>query len=649
MTSPTALGADYSSTPQANALAAAFASVQTLLDPVHGQALITSTGAGQVPYLASNSLANALAACVNSASASSTQCSGLFSATTVGGAAPSDTIQATLNLAKNPTQNPGTIYSLSTANPPFMPTLTAAPASYALTVAHPSDVLTYHNNNARTGVQPYETTLTPTTVAAGIFGKKYTYAVDSYQFAQPLYVGGVGMPDGLVHNLVFASTTHATVYAFDADGGGQLWSVSLVPTGERFAAAADYNGCTNPPESGIVGTPVIDRSTQTLYVVTKTVAATGTITPANTYQRLHAISLLDGSERPNSPTLINPTFIPTGSQAAGIVGGVIPFNAQTQNNRSALLLTTNSSGVETVWIAYASHCDIGPYHGIVLGYNATTLGAPTATFNNTPNGNDGGIWMGAGGLAADSAGYIYASAGNGTFDANTGGADYGDAATKLAPPASGSTTITVADYFTPSNQADLQSHDLDLGGNEGILFNDPASGVAPNLYIASDKNGYIYLLNTASMGGYDTGTNGINSLNGDIQDFSAGGGFIYNFAFFNNTLYTSNGIKSYTFDPGTSNTAGHFNTIAAATGPVSGPNAPVVSANGTADAIVWTQGTDGQLHALNPVTLTDYWNSTGQSGMDVPPTFNKFTSPVIANGKLYLSGQGGLAIYAPLP
>jgi hypothetical protein len=644
MGSVQALGADYTSTQSMDTLIGAFANVHTMVDTSTGTVPVSSTGNGVVPQTTIYSLANSLAACVNSPGAGSPACTNLIQDTTVTGSTPADTLQAAVNVAHNPSLNTAAIYGLAGTTPPFQPTLATAPASYAIRVAHPSDVLTYHNDNLRDGAQSYETTLTPANVNSTSFGKLYTFPVDSYLFAQPLYVGGVGMPDGAVHNLVTAATTHGTVYAFDADGNnpaaGYLWSVSLVPGGERYAESSDYGGCGNPPESGIVGTPVIDRAAQTMYVVTKTVSTTsGTF-----YHRLHAISLLDGTERSGSPTVISPSFAGTGDGASG---GTIPWNGQRQNERSALLLAPNSSGTNTVWISYASHCDIAPYHGIILGYDGTSL-SNTALFIDTPNGSDGGIWMSNGGLAADAAGYIYASTGNGTFDVNTGGTDYGDAALKLAPPVGPSAgMMTVSDYFVPSDQATLNNYDLDVGGAEGILFTDPSSGVAPNLMIASDKNGTVYLINTDHMNHYDTGAGGGNN---DIQDFYvAGAVFIYNFSFFNNVLYISVPVKAFAYTPGTLMLAGSFNES-----PVGATNinysAPVVSGNGTANAVVWLQDTSGEMHAFTEKLGAEIYNtSQAAGGRDTPATFVKFTSPVVANGKVYLSGQGALAVYGLLP
>ena len=217
MTGPQNLGSDATNVQSTDTLIAAFANTASMVDTSTGSALQTSTGSGVVPLTTINSLANSIAACINSAAANSQTCTSLFSDTAVTGATP-NTLQAALNVAHTPASNAAAIFMLAGAAPPFLPTLTAAPASYAITVAHPSDVLTYHNNNARNGVQSAETTLTPASVSSATFGKLYSFPVDSYLFAQPLYVGGLGMPDGALHDVVYAASTHGTVYAFDGDG-----------------------------------------------------------------------------------------------------------------------------------------------------------------------------------------------------------------------------------------------------------------------------------------------------------------------------------------------------------------------------------------------------------------------------------------------
>ncbi len=647
MSSPTSVGALPA---HANALAAAFANSRNLTDPSTG--LVPSTtavGNGIVPQATIDSIADSIAACVNSGTGSN-PCASLFAATTVGGATPTDTVQATLNIATHPTQNTTAIFNLAIPQSPFQPTLQNAPASFALSVSFPSDVLTFYNNAGRTGLQSAETILTPANVNIATFGKKFTFPVDGYLYAQPLYLGGYGLPDGAVHDIVIASSVHGTVYAFDADGNnpaqGYLWKMSVVPVGETQVTTSDY-GCSNPsPESTLLGTPVIDRTTGTLYAISKTRNTTN-----GTYiQRLHAISLIDGSEKFGGPVTIAAS-IPSNT-GAGQSGGVLTFNTLKQNQRSALLLANG-----TVWIAWASHCDIGPYHGWVLGYDASTL-AQNAVYNNTPNGNDGGIWMAAGGPAADAAGAIYVIGGNGTFNPATG--DLADAGIKLAPPTTG-LAATVSDYFVPSNQQALSNADLDVGVSQPVLFSDPASSAAPNLMVETDKTGRIYLLNTAHMGTFDTGPNG---LNGDIQDFTIGSSIFNNFAFFNNRLYVGGSalpLRAYTFQPGTASTPGSFNTTPASQTtfnmPGSGPNGgtgPNISANGTTNAIAWAvthNSTTAILYAFDAANLATqlYASTQAPANRDQGPTAVKFTSAVVANGHVFVGGQSTLIVYGTLP
>jgi hypothetical protein len=650
MTGPTNVGALPAN---ANALAAAFASSRNMVDTTTGVApAVSAVGSGIVPQAAINSLANSLAACINSASGGGS-CSTLFTDATVSGSTPDNTVQATLNVAKNPTQNATNIYNLGSPQSPFQPSLQSAPASFALSVAFPSDVLTYFNNATRTGVQSSETILTPANVNSASFGKRFTFSVDGYLYAQPLYAGGLGMPDGAVHDVVIASSVHGTVYAFDADGNnpaqGYLWKTSVVPTGETQVTTTDY-GCPNPdPETTLLSSPVIDRSTGTLYAVSKT---KNTVSGAF-IQRLHAISLLDGSEKFGGPVNITASIPSTSGD--GQVGNVLTFDALKENQRSALLLANG-----TVWIAWASHCDIGPYHGWVMGYNASTL-AQSAVYNNTPNGSDGGIWMAAGGPAADAQGSIYVIGGNGTFNPPTN--DLGDAGIKLTPPTAG-LTPTVADYFVPSNQLALSNADLDVGVSQPVLFSDPASGVAPNLMVETDKTGRIYLLNTADMGTYDTGTNGPDSLNGDLQDFTIGGNIFNNFAYFNGNLYVGGSglpLRTYTFTPGSSTTAGSFSTTPGTQttfnmpgGGSSGGAGPNISANGSMNGIAWAtthSGSNVILYAFDASNLaTELYGSDQATGSrDLGPVPVKFTSAVVANGHVFVGGQGALVVYGLLP
>ena len=648
ITTPTAVGADPVGS---NAVAAAFSNNKALVDVASGSVPATVLGGGIVPQATINSLGNSLAACIN-ATANSTTCSKLFADTGV--AAGGTTAQAAINIAHAPTSNVAAIFQLATAQSPFEPALTGAPATWDITVQFPADVLTHHNDVARSGVQPAETVLTPANVKASTFGKLMSFAVDGNLYAQPLFTGGLGMPDGNLHDIVFAASAHGTVYAFDSDGNnpaaGYLWKQSLFAAGEAPVLTADTSCSDTQPEVTLMSTPVIDRSTGTMYVVTKSkITATGKFN-----QKLHALSLIDGTEKFGGPTLITATYPGTGD---GTVSGVLTFDALRQNQRPALLLANG-----TVWISWASHCDHPNYHGYVMGYSAANL-SQTAVFNNTPNGSDGGYWMSGGGPAADAAGYIYVVAGNGTFDATSGGVDYGDAGVKLTPPTGGSLRPTVADYFTPSNELALSNADQDVGVTSAMLFDDPASGVAPHLMVESDKTGRIYLLNTGNMGHFT----GVNTPNPDVQDWAIGNVIFNNFSYFNKTMYVGGSglpVRAYKFTSGTSSTAGSFDTNASSSSPTTpgggypnGGACPVVSANGSANAIVWIQehtganGTAAAVRAYDANNLaTEFYNSNqAASNRDKLSTPLKFTCPVVANGKVFSGGAAALDVYGLLP
>jgi hypothetical protein len=519
-------------------------------------------------------------------------------------------------------------------------------------VSSPVDVLTHHNNIARTGVQAYETTLTPQNVNMESFGKLYSFPVDGNLYAAPLYAGSLAMGDGKTHNMVFVATTNGTVYGFDADGNnpsaGYLWKTSLMASSEQAVTPADYN-CGQPaPAVGVIGTPVIDRTLGVLYVVARSKSVTGSSTQY--FQRLHALSLASGIEELNGPTTIAAQVQGTGDDS---VNGVVAFNPLTENQRAALL---EASGA--IWIVWASHCDNPPYHGWTIAYDANDISQQMAVYNNTPNGSDGGIWMSAGGPSADSAGNVYTVAGNGTFDVNKGGEDYADTVSRVVMSGG---TINTADSFTPSDQVFLSEQDLDMGTSSALLFDDPASGVAPHLVATTNKAGQIYLLSATNLGKYESGHNGINNLNGDIEDFSAGQQIYGSLSYFNGRLYvgpSNRPVASYTFTPGTQTTAGTFMTEPAITSTVvfsngeAGGAQPVISANGTSDGIVWAinyKQATAVVYAFDPDTLAELWDSTQEtSGRDLATGPVSFTVPVIANGKVYVGSQGQLTVYGLL-
>ena len=487
-------------------------------------------------------------------------------------------------------------------------------------------VTMHHNDVGRTGQNLNETTLNTSNVNVSQFGKLFACQVDGYIYAQPLYVAQVTISSAL-HNVVYVATENNSVYAFDADHGAQLWHVNLGTPVPSTDISSTYKDLT--PVIGITGTPVIDPVSSTIYLVAKTKN-----TSNNTYhQNLHALDITSGAEKPGSPVEITASAPGSGS---GSSGGTIAFQPLYQLNRPGLLLL---NGV--VYIAFGSHGDIGPYHGWVLGYNASTL-AQLAVFNTTPNGSEAAIWQGGQGLVAD-ADNIYFMTGNGTFDANTGGTDYGDSVVKL----SASTGLSVRDYFTPDNQGSLNQTDADLGSGGPILLPGTSS------IVGGGKDGILRLINTASMGEFNA------AFNGDLQEFQATSGIIMiGPIFWNSPNY---GPVLYLWGPGDYLKAFEFLNGSFQTAPVSkstmtspsgNSNAAglSLSANGSTSGtgIVWAsvsysgdsnqQTVPGILRAFDATNLnTELWDSKQNAARDDVGNYAKFAPPTIANGKVYLA------------
>src|SRR3954471_4340966 len=367
----------------------------------------------------------------------------------------------------------------------------AASALFSLVASAQVNVVTYHNDVSRTGANLSETILTPANVNSATFGRLFSYNVDGYVYAQPLYVSNLNIPGKGSHNVLFIATEHNSVYAFDADSplasGGLLWQTNLGPSattpnndfGNRNRAFSDIL-----PEVGITGTPVIDPDSKTLYVDAFTHEGFSYL------HRLHALNLLDGTERSNSPVVVTATVNGTGIDSSG---GHVVFNAKQQIQRAALTLAGN-----VVYLCYAGYSDTDPYHGWIIGFDKTTLQPlPGYVFNTTPNSavgsnpGEGGIWLPGGGPAVDAAGNLYVVTGNGRFNANlSGGTEYGDTVLKLST----ANSLTVADFFTPYNQAALEQVDMDLGsGGPMLLPNQP--GANPRLLVVGSKEGKVYLMN----------------------------------------------------------------------------------------------------------------------------------------------------------
>lgn len=521
-------------------------------------------------------------------------------------------------------------------------------ASATLGVTDLAGVLTYHNRLARDGVNAQEYALTPANVTALTFGKLFACVIDAPAYAQPLWIANLNISGG-THNVVFVATSRNTVYAFDADANPcmKYWSVSLMNAGETYLNNADVNTTDIFPDIGIVGTPVIDASSNTLYVVSKSKTNGTNCTPATScFQRLHALSLVDGSEMSGSPANITSAISVPGT-GDGSSGGNVTFDTLRQNQRPGLVLL---NGV--VYVAWASHGDNTPYHGWVIGYDKATL-ARVATFNANPNGSDAGIWMSGGAPAADASGNLYFLTGNGTFDANSGGSDYGDSTVKLST----SGGLSVADYFTPTNQASLSAGDIDHGSGGAAILMDPSAGPVAHLLIGGGKSGVLYLLSRDNMGGFSaTKNNVIQSLNVSSTEI------LSTAALWNNSLYiaaSSSPLQQFPFN----STTGQFGSAThSSSHSFAGKGAtPSVSASSaSANGIVWAldSGAYGTpccangaavLHAYDARNVgTELWNSM-QGTVNAAGDAVKFAVPTVANGKVYVGTRNELSVYGLLP
>jgi hypothetical protein len=515
-----------------------------------------------------------------------------------------------------------------------------------------SGVFTQHNDIARTGLNANETALTAASVQAA-FGKKFSSPVDAAIYAQPLYVPNVSI-GGAIHNVVYVVTEGDSAYAFDADTGSQYWHANLIDTahgattGETTVDSINDAGCGDlVPQIGATSTPVIDPSTGTMYVETKSKKTNATFV-----HRLHGIDITTGAEKLGTPPDITGTAPIPG-------GGTITFNALKHMNRPGLLWL---NGI--IYIAYASHCDNTPYYGWVFAYDASTL-TQKAIWNATPtsdavNGGLGGIWMSGAGLAADSAGNIFTSTGNGLFDtAHVPATQLGDSNVKLFY--NGTITFSLLDYFTPFNQLNLSNNDTDLGSG-GILLLPDQPGGHPHEMVQVGKEGTIRLIDRDQMtaGNLHYCASSCNNQDAQIAQelISAVGGMWSMPAYWNGHVYMAgngNAVSSFALNGsgmlGTTPTSAgsHFFGFPGTT--------PSVSANGTTNGIVWSldtgnNGTDGSallpavLYANDAATMTELYNSSHVAG-DAAGGAVKFAVPTIANGKVYVGTATELDVYGP--
>jgi hypothetical protein len=520
----------------------------------------------------------------------------------------------------------------------------------ALTASAQTRVTTHHYDNARTGQNTAETILTPANVNSTLFGKLFALSVDGQVYAQPLYMQGVTIPGNGTHNVVYVATEHDSVYAFDGDvGGNPLWKVTLLTNGGTTVPNAQVGASDINPEIGVTGTPVIDPSTGTLYVVAKSLEGT------NFVQRLHALDITTGAEKFGGPVVIQASVSGTGS---GSTTGTLPFNPQWENQRPGLLLMNGF-----VYIGFAAHGDNGPWHGWILSYNAATL-QQAGAWCTSPNGKGSGLWSSGAGLSADTEGRIFVATGNGDYPVTSNvvpnpppapstSVDFGDSIVQLSI---NNGSITPTDYFTPYNTASLDTADTDLGSG-GVLIPPDQTGPNPHILVQVGKQGRIYVVNRDKMtsdgshfcSGCTTDPEIIGTVNGN-------GGLWAIPAYWNGNVYfggTADFLKAYSLSTGVLSASP---TSQAATSTNYPGSTPVVSANGTTNGIVWAVDSSGYASQV-PAVLRAYdatdvanllYDSSLTGGRDTLGASIKFVAPVVTNGKVYVGTGAEVDVFGLL-
>jgi hypothetical protein len=499
-------------------------------------------------------------------------------------------------------------------------------------VAQSQGVLTYRYNNQRTGLDSSETILTQSNVNVNSFGKLFVLSVDGVVDAEPLYIYGMSIAGG-VHNVLIVATERDNVYAFDADVGTQYWKTSLLLSGE---VPSDDRSCNQVvPVIGVTSTPVI--SDGVIYTVAMSKDSSG-----NYYQRLHALSANTGSELFNGPVEITAKYPGTGDNSSD---GYVIFDPAQYKERSGLLLVNG-----TVYLTWASHCDIRPYTGWVMAYDATTL-AQTSVLNVTPNGDEGAIWGSGGGLTADTSGNIFFLDANGIFDTtlNSSGfpsnGNYGNAFLRLTTTSG----LAVADYFEMYNQAEENCCDIDLGSGGAMLLPNltDATGKTWELAAGAGKDNNLYIINRSSLGKFNTTSNNIyQELAGALP-----GGMWNSPAFSNNTLFygpVGSPILAFKFKDAKLLTT----PVAQSANSFPFPGATlVVSSDGGQNSIVWAvENTDpAVMYAYDASNLTQLYNtSQAANGRDNFGVGNKYAAPTVANGKVYVPTTTGVGVFGLL-
>jgi len=489
-----------------------------------------------------------------------------------------------------------------------------------------NDVLTQHNDIARTGQNLNETLLTPANVNINQFGKLFTQNVDGIVVGQPLYASNVLMSDGLVHNVVFVVTQNNTVYAFDADSKQTpIWSVSL-DDGGTPDPIGDF-GCngTGFTEIGITSTPVIDAGKTTVYVVAKTL--TGDVRAFS----LHALDIQTGADILGGPATIAGTY------------GSDTFNVLFQLQRPALLLDNNG----WIYVGFGGNgCDIYTYNGWLFVYNSQTL-QQQAVFETAPNGKKSSIWQGGAGPSVDELGSVYVVTANGTYDGPGGENDFGDSVLKLGWNGAALGIVDYStDYFTPYNQNELQDDNLDLGSSGALILPDQP-GIYPHELVAGGKAGTLYLINRDNLGGYNTTYDDV------IEEIT---GFPFELtgvpSYWNGSVYVAGDhdyIKQFPLVNGTlmtplSQTSVVFGGEGAAS--------TSITANGTSNGVLWALEHSAHiLYAFDPTNLANelYNSKHALHSRDRLGELIRFATPTVSNGKVYVGGKSALTVYGLLP
>ncbi|MGB9514495.1 MAG: immunoglobulin domain-containing protein [Candidatus Acidiferrum sp.] len=498
------------------------------------------------------------------------------------------------------------------------------------------DVVTYHYDNMRDGQNTNELTLTPTNVNVNSFGKLGEFAVDGLVDAQPLLLSNLAIPGG-TKNVLYVATEHDSIYAFDADsitttGGTVLWHVSALLSGET---TSDTRDCTQvSPEIGVTSTPVIDRARNAIYVVAMSKDSSG-----NYHQRIHALNLATGAEMFGGPTTVQATFPGTGDNSSN---GSVVFDPKQYKERAGLLELNG-----TIYTTWASHCDHRPYTGWVIAYSANTL-AQTSVLNLVPNGSAGATWMSGGAPGADASGNIYFIMGNGDFDTtlNASGfpanSDCGNCFAKVSSTA----PLALLDYFTPLNTVSESDADTDFGSGGELLLPDvvDGSGNTRHLAVGSGKDSNIYVVDRDNMGKFNGSADNIYQL---ISGQLAGG--VYSTpGYFNGTVYygaVGDYIKAFPIAKGLLSLTPSSQSVQSFAYPGA---TPTISANGTSNGIVWVvqNSSPAVLHAYDATNLAnEFYNSNQAAGGKDNFSNNKYITPTVANGKVYVGTSSSVAVF----